>query len=331
MRTNRLRRREFITLLGSAAAWPAAARAQQRSMPIIGFLNSLSREGWLAYLATFQQGLKEAGYVDGQNVTIEYRWADGHYDRLPMFAADLVRLHVDLIVATGGNPSAHAAKAATTTTPIVFITAGDPVKEGFVASLNRPGGNMTGVSIITTLLEAKRLELLHDLIPDAVVIAVLLNPNFSEAETQLKVVQTAAERLGQQIRVLNAGSEAEIDRAFAELNQHRTKALLVVSDPFFFGVRDKLIGLAARYAIPTIYFVREFTVEGGLMSYGASLSHTYHQMGVYSGRILKGDKPADLPVEQPTKFELVLNLRTSKALGLSVPQTLQVAADEVIE
>jgi putative ABC transport system substrate-binding protein len=331
MRTNRLRRREFITLLGSAAAWPAAARAQQRSMPIIGFLNSLSREGWLAYLATFHQGLKEAGYVDGQNVTIEYRWADGHYDRLPILAADLVRLHVDLIVATGGNPSAHAAKAATTTTPIVFITAGDPVKEGFVASLNRPGGNMTGVSIITTLLEAKRLELLHDLIPDAVVIAVLLNPNFSEAETQLKVVQTAAERLGQQIRVLNAGSEAEIDRAFAELNQHRTKALLVVSDPFFFGVRDKLIGLAARYAIPTIYFVREFTVEGGLMSYGASLSHTYHQMGVYSGRILKGDKPTDLPVEQPTKFELVLNLKAAKALGLSVPQTLQVAADEVIE
>jgi putative tryptophan/tyrosine transport system substrate-binding protein len=331
MRISRLKRREFITLLGSAAAWPVAARAQQRPTPLIGFLNSLSREGWLAYLAAFHQGLKEAGYVDGQNVTIEYRWADGHYDRLPILAADLVRLHVDLIVATGGNPSAHAAKAATTTTPIVFITAGDPVKEGFVASLNRPGGNMTGVSIITTLLEAKRLELLHDLIPDAVVIAVLLNPNFSEAETQLKVVQIAAERLGQQIRVLNAGSEAEIDRAFAELNQHRTKALLVVSDPFFFGVRDKLIGLAARYAIPTIYFVREFTVEGGLMSYGASLSHTYHQMGVYSGRILKGDKPADLPVEQPTRFELVLNLKTAKALGLSVPQTLQVTAEEVIE
>jgi putative tryptophan/tyrosine transport system substrate-binding protein len=300
MRINRLRRREFITLLGSAAAWPVAARAQQRSMPIIGFLNSLSREGWLAYLAAFHQGLKEAGYVDGQNVTIEYRWADGHYDRLPMLAADLVRRHVDLIVATGGNPSAHAAKAATTTTPIVFITAGDPVKEGFVASLNRPGGNMTGVSIITTSLEAKRLELLHDLIPAAVVIAALLNPNFSEAETQLKVVQTAAERLGQQIRVLNAGSEAEIDRAFAELNQHRTKALLVVSDPFFFGVRDKLIRLAARDAIPTIYFVREFPVEGGLMSYGASLSRTYHQMGVYLGRILKGDTPADLPVDLPS-------------------------------
>jgi putative ABC transport system substrate-binding protein len=331
MRISPLRRREFLTLLGSAAAWPVAARAQQRPAPVVGFLNSLSREGWLAYLAAFHQGLKEAGYVDGQNVTIEYRWADGHYDRLPMLAADLVRRHVDLIVATGGNPSALAAKAATTTTPIVFIAAGDPVKEGFVASLNRPGGNMTGVSIITTSLEAKRLELLHDLIPDAVAIAVLLNPNFSEAETQLKVVQTAAERLGQQIRVLNAGSEAEIDRAFAELIQHRTDALLVASDPFFFGVRDKLVGLAARYAIPTIYFVREFTVAGGLMSYGASLSRTYHQMGVYSGRILKGDKPADLPVEQPTRFELVLNLKTAKALGLSMPQTLQVTAEEVIE
>jgi putative ABC transport system substrate-binding protein len=327
-----MRRREFITLLGGAAAtWPVAVLAQQRPTPVIGFLNSLSRESWLAYLATFHQGLKEAGYVDGQNVTIEYRWADGHYDRLPMLAADLVRRHVDVIVATGGNPSALAAKAVTTTTPIVFIAAGDPVKEGLIASLNRPGGNMTGVSMITTSLEAKRLELLHDLIPDAVVIAVLLNPDFSEAETQLKVVQTAADTLGQQIRVLNARSEAEIDRAFAELIQHRTNALLLASDPFFFGVRDKLVALAARYAIPTIYFVREFTVAGGLMSYGASLSHAYHQMGVYSGRILKGDKPADLPVVQPTRFELVLNLKTAKALGLSVPQTLQVAAEEVIE
>jgi putative ABC transport system substrate-binding protein len=325
------RRDFFATLAGAAATWPVAALAQQRPTPVIGFLNSLSREWWLAYLAAFHQGLKEAGYVDGQNVTIEYRWADGHYDRLPMLAADLVRRHVDLIVATGGNPSAIAAKAATTTTPIVFIVAGDPVKEGFVASLNRPGGNMTGVSIITTSLEAKRLELLHDLIPDAVKIAVLLNPNFSEAETELKVVQTAADKLGQQIRVLNAGSEAEIDRAFAELIQHRTNALLVASDPFFFGLRDKLVALAARYAIPAIYFVREFTVAGGLMSYGASLSDTYHQMGVYSGRILKGDKPADLPVVQPTRFELVLNLKTAKTLGLSVPQTLQVAAEEVIE
>jgi ABC-type uncharacterized transport system substrate-binding protein len=327
-----IKRREFISLLGgAAAAWPLAARAQQRLTPVIGFLNSLSRERWLAYLAAFHQGLKEAGYIDGQNVTIEYRWADGHYDRLPMLAADLVRQHVDLIVATGGNPSALAAKAATTTTPIVFIAAGDPVKEGLVASFNRPGGNMTGVSIITTSLEAKRLELLHDLIPDAAVIAVVLNPAFPEAETQLKVLQTAADKFGQQLRVLNAGSETEIDRAFAEAIQHRSNALLVASDPFFFEARNQLVALAARYAIPAIYFVREFTVMGGLMSYGASLSDTYRQMGLYSGRILKGDKPADLPVVQPTRFELVLNLKTAKALGLTLPQTLQVAADEVIE
>ena len=327
-----MKRRQFITLLGgAAAAWPMAVLAQARLTPVIGFLNSLSRERWLAYLAAFHQGLKETGYVDGQNITIEYRWADGHYDRLPKLAADLVQRHVDLIVATGGNPAALAAKVATTTTPIVFIAAGDPVKEGLVASLSRPGGNMTGVSILTTSLEAKRLEFLHDLIPDATAIAVLLNPNFPEAETQLNVVQTAADRLGQQIRVLNAASEAEIEQAFAELTQHRTKALLVASDPLFFELRDRLVALAAHYAIPTIYFVREFTTAGGLISYGASLSHTYQQMGLYSGRILKGDKPADLPVVQPTRFELVLNLKTAKALGLSVPQTIQVAAEEVIE
>ena len=327
-----MRRREFITLLGgTAAAWPLAARAQQPATPVIGFLNPLSRERWLPYLAAFHQGFKEAGYVDGQNVTIEYRWADGHYDQLPMLAADLVRRRVDLIVATGGNPSAVAAKAATTTIPIVFTAAGDPVKEGFVASLNHPGSNMTGTSILTTTLEAKRLELLHELIPNAAVIAVLLNPNFSEAETQLTVMQAAAGRLGQQLRVLNAGSEAEIDRAFSELLQQRADALIVASDPFFFNIRDKLVALAERYAIPTIYFVREFTVAGGLMSYGASLSDTYHRIGIYSGRILKGDKPADLPVVQPTRFELVINFKVAKALRLSVPPTLKVAADEVIE
>jgi putative tryptophan/tyrosine transport system substrate-binding protein len=327
-----MRRRDFITLLsGTAAGWPLAARAQQPALPVIGFLNPLSRERWLPYLAAFHQGFKEAGYVDGQNVTIEYRWADGHYDQLPMLAADLVRRRVDLIVATGGNPSAVAAKAATTTIPIVFTAAGDPVKEGFVASLNHPGSNMTGTSILTTTLEAKRLELLHELIPNAAVIAALLNPNFSEAETQLKVMQTAAGRLGQQLRVLNAGSEAEIDRAFSELVQQRADALIVASDPFFFNIRDKLVALAERYAIPTIYFVREFTVAGGLMSYGASLSDTYHRIGIYSGRILKGDKPADLPVVQPTRFELVINFKVARALRLSVPPTLKVAADEVIE
>jgi putative tryptophan/tyrosine transport system substrate-binding protein len=324
-----MRRREFITLLGSTAAWPLAVNAQQRRAPVIGFLNSLSRERWLDYLASFHRGLSEEGYVEGQNVTVEYRWAEGHYDRLPALATDLVRQHVDLIVATGGNPSTVAAKGATSNIPIVFIVAGDPVKEGLVVSLNRPGGNMTGVSIITTSLEAKRLELLHELVPAAAV-AVIVNPDFSEVETQLKVVQTAADRLGLQIRILNARNEAEVDRVFAGFTSERN-ALLVASDPIFFALRDRLVALAAQYSIPAMYFVREFTVAGGLISYGASLSDTYRQMGVYSGRILKGDKTADLPVVQPTKFELVLNLKTAKVLGLSVPQTLQVAAEEVIE
>jgi putative tryptophan/tyrosine transport system substrate-binding protein len=326
-----MKRREFIALLGgAAAAWSFAAHGQQPAMPVIGFLNSLSAERW-PYLAAFHQGLKEAGYVEGQNVSIEYRWADGHYDRLPALAVDLVRRRVDLIVATGGDPSALAAKAATTTTPIVFNVAEDPVKDGLVASLNRPGGNMTGVSIPTAALEAKRLELLHELIPNAAVIAVLVNPNFSEADSQLKIVQAAANKLGQQIRVLNVSSEREIDSAFAELIQHHVDALLVVSDPFFFAVREKLVALAARHAVPMIAFIREFTVAGGLMSYGTRLSDAYHQMGIYSGRILKGDKPAELPIVQPTRFELVINLKTARALGISVPQTLQVAADEVIE
>jgi ABC-type uncharacterized transport system substrate-binding protein len=255
-----VKRRAFITLAGGAtAAWPLAARAQQPAMPVIGFLNSLSAERW-PYLAAFYQGLKEAGYVEGQNVSIEYRWADGHYDRLPELAVDLVQRRVDLIVATGGDPSALAAKAATTTTPIVFDVAEDPVKDGLVASLNRPGGNMTGVSILTAALEAKRLDLLHELIPNAAVIAVLVNPNFSEAESQLKIVQAAANKLGQQMRVLNVSSEREIDSAFAELIQHHVNAFLVVSDP------------AARHAVPMIAFIREFTVAGGLMSYGTRLS-----------------------------------------------------------
>jgi putative tryptophan/tyrosine transport system substrate-binding protein len=326
-----MKRREFIRLLsGAAAAWPLAAPAQQSAMPVIGFLNTLSTERW-PYLTAFHQGLKEAGYVEGQNVSIEYRWAEGHYDRLPALAADLVRRRVDLIAATGGDPSALAAKAATTTTPIVFNVAEDPVKDGLVASFNRPGGNMTGVSILTAALEAKRLELLRELIPNAVMIAVLVNPNFSEAESQLKIVQAAANKLGRQIHVVNVSSEHEIDPAFAELIQHPVDALLVVSDPFFFAVREKLVALAARHAVPMIAFIREFTVAGGLMSYGTRLSDAYHQMGIYSGRILKGDKPADLPIVQPTRFELVINLKTARALGISVPQTLQVAADEVIE
>jgi putative ABC transport system substrate-binding protein len=326
-----MRRRDFIARLGGMTfMWATAARGQQRPGPVIGFLNSLSRERWLDYLASFHQGLSEVGYVEGQNVTIDYRWAEGHYDRLPALATDLVQQHVNLIVAAGGNPSTVAAKGATTSIPIVFIVAGDPVKEGLVASLNRPGGNMTGVSIVTTSLEAKRLELLHELVPSAS-IAALVNPDFSEIETQLKVIQTATDKLGLQVRILNARNEAEIDRAFAGLTNQGANALLVASDPIFFALRDKLITLAVQHSIPVMYFVREFTAMGGLISYGASLSDTYRLMGVYSGRILKGDKTADLPVVQPTKFELVLNLKTAKALGITVPQALLVAADEVIE
>jgi putative tryptophan/tyrosine transport system substrate-binding protein len=246
-------------------------------------------------------------------------------------AADLVERHVDVIAATGGNPSALAAKTATTTIPTVFNVAEDPVRDGLVASLNRPGGNMTGVSILTTSLEAKRLELLHELVPNAALIAVLVNPNFSEAETQVKVVQAAATKLGRQIRILNAGNEREIAPAFAELNHQRVEALLVTSDPFLFIVRKELIALAARHAVPAVYFLRDFTAAGGLMSYGTSLFDAYRQMGIYAGRILKGTKPADLPIVQPTRFELVINLKTARTLGLVVPQTLQVAADEVVE
>jgi putative tryptophan/tyrosine transport system substrate-binding protein len=322
-------RRELIAALGSAAVWPVVAWAQR--VPVIGFLNSLSAEAFASQLAAFLTGLREAGYVEGRDVSIEYRWADGHYDRLPALAADLVERHVDVIAATGGNPSALAAKTATTTIPTVFNVAEDPVRDGLVASLNRPGGNMTGVSILTTSLEAKRLELLHELVPNAALIGVLVNPNFSEAETQLKVVQAAATKLGRQIRILNAGSERQIAPAFVELNHPRVEALLVTSDPFFFIVREELIALAARHAVPTMYFLRDFTAAGGLMSYGTSLFDAYRQMGIYAGRILKGTKPADLPIVQPTRFELVINLKTARTLGLAVPQTLQVAADEVIE
>jgi putative tryptophan/tyrosine transport system substrate-binding protein len=326
-----MRRRDFIKgIVGAVTTRPLAGRAQQKSGPVIGFLNSLSRETWFDYLASFQQGLKDSGYSEGQNVTIKYRWAEGHYERLTDLANDLVQENVDLIVATGGNPSTLAAKSATSKIPIVFIVAGDPVKEGLVASLNHPGGNMTGVSIITTLLEAKRLELLHELVPNAS-IGVVINPDFAEADAELNVVRTAAARLSLQIHILNARTEVDVDRIFAELDYRRRNALLIASDPLFFALREKLISLAAQHSIPAMYFVREFVTAGGLISYGASLSDTYRQMGLYSGRILKGDKAADLPVVQPAKFELVLNPRTAKALRLSVPQPLLVASDEVIE
>ena len=326
-----MKRREFITLLGAVAvAWPLSARAQQPPMPVIGFVGSASPEPWADRLSAFRQGLSEAGYVEGRNVTIEYRWSDGRNDRLTALAADLVRRQVDVIVATGGAP-AIAAKTAATKIPIVFSLGGDPVASGLVASLNRPGGNATGVNMFTAQLGPKRLGLLRELVPTAALTAVLLNPKSLSIEDQLKDVHEAARAVDQQIHILHASNEPELDTAFTTLPSLRAGALLVGSDPYFNSQRDQIIALAARHAIPAIYEWREFAMAGGLMSYGTSITNTYRQVGLYTGRVLKGEKPADLPVVQPTKFEFVINLKTAKVLGLAVPNSMQLLADEVIE
>jgi putative tryptophan/tyrosine transport system substrate-binding protein len=327
-----VRRRDFITLLGgAAAAWPLAAHAQQPPMPVIGFLSSLSLAATERLVAAFRQALKESGYVEGQNVAIEYRWAEGQYDQLPALAADLVRRQVAVIAATGGPASGLAAKAATPAIPIVFVSGGDPVKEGFVSSLNRPGGNATGVNVLLTAMEGKRLGLLRDLVPTASLIAVLLNPTNPPFDAQLSDIREAARAAGQQIHILHANSEREIDAAFTMAVEVRAGALLVAADPFIFSRRDRVVALAARHASPTIYEVREYVVAGGLASYGVSLADAYRQVGNYTGRILKGEKPADLPVVQSTKFEFVLNLKTAKTLGVSISDNLLTLANEVIE
>jgi putative tryptophan/tyrosine transport system substrate-binding protein len=324
-----MRRREFISLLGGVAAWPLAARAQQ-PMPVIGFLNSATLAGEAERLAAFRQGLKENGFVEGQNVVIELRSAEGQFDRLPALAADLVRRQVNVLVANT-TASALAAKPATSTLPIVFVTGGDPVELGLVASLNRPGGNLTGVSFLVNKLVAKRLELLSELAPGTTALGMLVDPNNPNAQADTKDAQAAAAALGRKLVVAEAGTESEIEAAFAALLQQRVSARLVGAHVLFFSRRDRLVALAARHAVAASYSTREFVAAGGLMSYGPNQTDVYRLVGVYTGRILKGAKPADLPVERPVKFELVINLKTAKALGLDVPLHLQQLADEVIE
>jgi putative tryptophan/tyrosine transport system substrate-binding protein len=329
---DQLHRRQFITLLGgAAAAWPLAARAQQSARPVIGFMSTLSPENISRPVAGFHDGLKEAGYIEGQNVAIEYRWAQGHYDRLPELAADLVRRKVAVIVASGGDPSPQIAKAATQTIPIVFGMFGDPVREGLVDSLSRPGGNATGVTIFGPAAVTKRLQLLHDLAPKAGVIAFLMNPNNPNGNIEMGAAQTAATSLGRQIVAFNASTESELDAAFARIVHQRIGTLLGASDPFLFNRRDQIVSLAARHGIPAMYYLRDFAYAGGLMAYGNSLTDMYRLVGVYVGRILKGEKPTDLPVVQSTKFEFVINLQTARALGIEVPNSMQLLADEVIE
>jgi putative ABC transport system substrate-binding protein len=330
--TINIARREFISALGGVAVvWPLAARAQQSAMPVIGFLSSLSSSYIASRMPPFRQGLKESGYVEGQNVAIEYRSAEAQYDRLSGLAADLIGRKVAVIVAAGGTDPAKAVKAATATIPIVFLSAADPVNAGIVASLNHPGGNITGVMMLGSALEVKRLGLLNEIIPGAAPVGVLVNPGYPDADRERREVQEAAAAINRQVIIVPATTAAEIDTAFVTLAQQGVGALLLTSDALFAGRRDQLVALAARYKLPTMYIQREFPEAGGLISYATDFADGYRQAGVYTGKILNGEKPADLPVVQPTKFELVINLKTAKALGLTIPHNLLVLADEVIE
>ena len=327
-----VRRRQFIAALGGAAvAWPFAARAQQPTMPVVGFMHPLGRNDRSNLLEAFRRGLSEAGYVEGRNVAIEYRFAENQLVRMPALAADLVARRVTVIAAAGGGNSILAAKTATATIPIVFTTAGDPVEQGYVASLNRPGGNVTGINWFGSQLVAKGLGLLVELVPNAVLIALMANPQLPETARMLSDAQEAARMLDRQILVIDAGTVSEIDAAFATVRQRRAAALLVAGDPLYSGRRQQIVALARRDTIPAMYFNREFVAEGGLMSYGNDIAEAYRRAGLYVARILKGEKPADLPVDQATKFEFVINLKSAKALGLEVPPTLLARADEVIE
>jgi putative ABC transport system substrate-binding protein len=327
-----MKRREFITLVGGAAAWPLGARAQQRAMPVIGFLHSASAAAFANLVAAFREGLSEAGYVEGQNVTVEYRWGEGHNERLPALAAELVQRRVDVIVTPVSTAATLAAKATTATIPIVFVIGADPVKIGLVASLNRPGGNATGISDIGVELGAKRLGLLHELLPYATSFAMLVNPdNPYITEPFVSDLQTAGSAVGVQIEVVTASSNSDIDTAFATLVRKRADAFLISPEALFITRRVQILTLAARHALPALYHRREFAEAGGLMSYGSDLTDQFRQTGVYAGRILKGEKPGEMPVQLPTKFELVINLQTAKTLGLEIPPMLLARADEVIE
>jgi putative ABC transport system substrate-binding protein len=325
-----MKRREFIAGVG-ATAWPFVARAQQRAMPVVGFLSSRTSGESTGLVAAFHQGLREAGFVEGQNVSIAFRWAEGRYDRLPVLAANLVDLRVAVIFAAGGQPSALAAKAATSAIPVVFSAVNNPVEIGLAASLARPGGNVTGMSVVGGDIHQKDLQLLNEVVPKARVIAYLVNPSNPAAETYEKDALAAARALGIEIRVVKSSTESGLDEAFAALARFGVGGLVVAGEPFFESQRERIVTLAAQYAVPAIYTFREYVVAGGLMSYGASLTDSYRRAGIYVGRILRGEKPADLPVQQPTKFELVINFKTAQALGLTIPETLLATADEVIQ